>query len=604
VLKPSEIEAVTFEFGAFRLDEPGRVLRLAEREVPLQPRVFDLLAYLIRNRERVVSKDELLDTLWPDVTVTENSLQRAVSTLRTVLREGAMESALRNFPGKGYRFCIDAESAAAPPAASMVDAAPRGLEDAARAISEQRWRDAVALYERNAERLKGEDLAQWALALQCLGRHPDAVPVLVRAVTTNVDEENIDVAAECAVALSSLHFERNEAAVAKGWLARARDLTSETADSRALGRVLWIESRFAATEGDMRRALELAEAAYNFGLRRGDAGAEALGLMYRGFYRLSLGDTRGGLADQDHASAFALSRKLDPVTGGTLYCNILWSCRTFGDWARANQWTLGYQRFCTDGGMEVSGPCHLHRAEVLGIRGSLNDALAHVDNALARLSDEAPWSVGDAHRVLGDIHAAIGNTDLAREAYERCYALGWDPEPGYATLLLELGQGETAYAGLERSLIGQSWWTLQRQGILIAHLALVAAHTGRAEKAQALIGDLAGQGERWPMPSIRALTNEASASLARHRGEASTALRHLQLARQLWTSIDSRLNAARLRVQIATVQVELGDHNGAAVELRAALAASEQLESRKLAAQCRQLQGKLPSLPSMARENT
>jgi tetratricopeptide (TPR) repeat protein len=195
----------------------------------------------------------------------------------------------------------------------------------------------------------------------------------------------------------------------------------------------------------MQQALDLAEAAYEFGLRRGHADAEALGLMYRGFYRLSLGDTRGGLADQDHASTFALSETLDPVTGGTLYCNILWSCRTFGDWARANQWTLGYQRFCTDSGMEFSGPCQLHRAEVLGIRGSLNDALAHVNEALADLSDEAPWSVGDAHRVLGDIHSAIGNTDLAIEAYKKSYALGWDPEPGYAMLMLELGQAETAY---------------------------------------------------------------------------------------------------------------------------------------------------------------
>jgi hypothetical protein len=240
--------------------------------------------------------------------------------------------------------------------------------------------------------------------------------------------------------------------------------------------------------------------------------------------------------------------------------------------------------------MEFSGPCQLHRAEVLGVRGSLNDALAHVQDALIRLSDEAPWSVGDAHRVLGDIHSAIGNTDPAREAYEKSYALGWDPEPGYAMLLLELGQGDAAYAGLERSLIGQSWWTLQRQGILLAHLALVAACTGRAERAQALIEDLAGQNERWPMPSIRALTNEASAVLARRRGETNEALRHLQLARQLWTSVDSRLNAARLRLEIANVQLDLGDRSGAAVEIRAAFVASEELESKKLMSQCRQSQ--------------
>src|SRR4029450_4367661 len=110
----------------------------------------------------------------------------------------------------------------------------------------------------------------------------------------------------------------------------------------------------------------------------------------------------------------------------------------------------------------------------------------------SRLSDAAHWDVGDAHRVLGDIHAAIGNTNAAHSAYEKCYALGWSSEPGNAMLLLELGQPGAAYASLERSLIGQSWWTLQRQGILLAHMAYVAASAGRHDKAQALIDDLTG----------------------------------------------------------------------------------------------------------------
>ncbi len=95
---------MTFAFGPFHLDEAGRVLRLADREIALQPRVFNLLVHLVRNRERVVSKEELFDTLWPEVTVTEASLQRAISILRTALKEGGMENAIRSFPRVGYRF--------------------------------------------------------------------------------------------------------------------------------------------------------------------------------------------------------------------------------------------------------------------------------------------------------------------------------------------------------------------------------------------------------------------------------------------------------------------------------------------------------------------
>src|SRR5678815_5186097 len=57
--------ATTFRFGPCELDEARRSLSAHGRELKLQPRVFDLLCYLVRHRERVVSKDELLDKLWP-----------------------------------------------------------------------------------------------------------------------------------------------------------------------------------------------------------------------------------------------------------------------------------------------------------------------------------------------------------------------------------------------------------------------------------------------------------------------------------------------------------------------------------------------------------
>jgi DNA-binding winged helix-turn-helix (wHTH) protein len=571
------------------------VLRLAGREIPLQPRVFDLLVYLVRNRARVVSKDELLDTLWPGVTVTEGSLQRAASMLRAVLREGGMEEAIRSFPRIGYRFYIDPDTSETEPAQSPSEDGPDSLPAARRAVGEQRWEEAAVLYAAadGAATLEGADLDSWARAWQCLGRPAEAAPIFVRAVTAHSQAGNADAAAASAVALSAIHLERGEIALAKGWLARAQDLVAERPQALTTGHVLWMQSRLAAADGDPHLALSLAEQAYEAGQRLGILEAEALGLMYRGFFKLSLGDTRSGLADQDHAAALALSSKVDPIAGGVLYCNILWACRTFGDWARANQWTLGYRQFCSASRMDFSGACQLHRAEVLGVQGSLRDALALLTDALGRLSYDTPWAVGDAYRVLGDVHAAIGEEEAALTAYDKAYALGWDPEPGHAMLLLERGEAEAAYVSLERSLIGQSWWTLQRQGMLLAHLALVAAHAEHLERAEALIGDLAGQAERWPMPSIRALTNEASAVLAQKRGNREEALARLYLARQLWTSIDSRLHAARLRLQIAALQLDLGDARGATTELRAACMAVEELGSDKLRRACEALQRRL-----------
>ncbi|MBR0756219.1 winged helix-turn-helix domain-containing protein [Bradyrhizobium jicamae] len=585
---------MTLRFGLFELDEASRALTCARKEISLQPRVFDLLVYLAKHRDRVVTKDELLDAIWPHVTVTDNSLQRAVSILRTVLRKGGIDNAVRNVPGTGYRFCIDAardQQARAPEATETealdVRAQARG------AATAQAWDEAATLFEQ-AETigpLDGEDLHQWALALQCTGKSDAAIPLLVRAVSAHTKAAKVPLAVIDAVTLSGLHFERGQAAIAKGWLARAEDWASEIENPATTALILWMKSKVAAFDGEPELALSLADDAYG-AVRHGDAvNIEALSLVYRGFYRLCLGDTRAGLADQDHAATLALSSSdLDPILGGILYCNILWAARMFGDWARADQWTRGYQTFCSESGMELTGSCQLHRAEVLGVRGSLGEALARIQDSLARLSGEAPWSIGDANRVLGDIQSAIGNDDAALEAYDKAYSLGWCPEPGRAMLLLKRGEAEAAYASLERSLIGKTWWTLQRRGILFANLALVAAHTGRHAQALELIDELAGSPDRWPMPSIRALTNEAQSVLARAGGDGEAALRHLHLARQLWSSIEGKVQVARLRLQIAKLQLEREDVRGAAAEIHAAQLLAGELGSDTLRAECTALQ--------------
>jgi hypothetical protein len=81
--------------------------------------------------------------------------------------------------------------------------------------------------------------------------------------------------------------------------------------------------------------------------------------------------------------------------------------------------------------------------------------------------------------------------------------------------------------------------------------------------------------------------------LAQERGDSHEALSRLHLARQLWTSIESRLNATRLRLLIAALQLELKDLRGAATEVRAASTAAEELGSEKLLQKCRALQRRL-----------
>lgn len=96
-------------------------MRAGGKSIALQPRVFDLLVYLVNNSDRVVPKDELLDVVWSDVVVAEGSLQRAVSLLRSTLEKLGAPDVIRTYARKGYRFCADgsapAKSAAWDPAA-------------------------------------------------------------------------------------------------------------------------------------------------------------------------------------------------------------------------------------------------------------------------------------------------------------------------------------------------------------------------------------------------------------------------------------------------------------------------------------------------------
>jgi pimeloyl-ACP methyl ester carboxylesterase len=94
---------MTIAFDEFELDSAKRELRVEGRVRVLQPRVFDLLLYLVENHERVVPKSELLDTLWPDSIVTESSIQRAVSLARSALGERGA-ALIQTFPRQGYRF--------------------------------------------------------------------------------------------------------------------------------------------------------------------------------------------------------------------------------------------------------------------------------------------------------------------------------------------------------------------------------------------------------------------------------------------------------------------------------------------------------------------
>src|SRR3982751_1443153 len=97
-----------YKFGDYSLDAAARVLRRLDEPVPLTPRVFTTLLYLVRHHGRVLGKDELMREIWPDAVVEENNLNQNVSTLRRVFGESRGENRyIVTVPGHGYRFAAD-----------------------------------------------------------------------------------------------------------------------------------------------------------------------------------------------------------------------------------------------------------------------------------------------------------------------------------------------------------------------------------------------------------------------------------------------------------------------------------------------------------------
>ena len=100
-----------YRFGNVLIDKDQRVVVVGGQEVEVQPRVFDLLVYLIRKRDRAVSKQELQDQIWPGMFMSETVLSHTVMKARKAVGDDAQnQSVIKTLHGHGYRFIAQLEA--------------------------------------------------------------------------------------------------------------------------------------------------------------------------------------------------------------------------------------------------------------------------------------------------------------------------------------------------------------------------------------------------------------------------------------------------------------------------------------------------------------
>jgi TolB-like protein/Tfp pilus assembly protein PilF len=124
-----------FSFDEFVLDTARRELRGATGPVPVEPQVFDLLTYLIRNRHRVVSKDDILLAVWNGRMVSESALTTRINAARSAIGDsGVAQRLIKTLPRKGLRFVGTVREEAEP----MAEIAPMPSGQAAPATPPDR----------------------------------------------------------------------------------------------------------------------------------------------------------------------------------------------------------------------------------------------------------------------------------------------------------------------------------------------------------------------------------------------------------------------------------------------------------------------------------
>ena len=94
-----------YSFDEYELDLQRYELRYAGKRVKLEPQVFNVLVYLIQQHDRVVTKEELLEQLWPGRFVSEASLtSRLMAARRAIGDSGQAQQIIKTLHGRGYRF--------------------------------------------------------------------------------------------------------------------------------------------------------------------------------------------------------------------------------------------------------------------------------------------------------------------------------------------------------------------------------------------------------------------------------------------------------------------------------------------------------------------
>ena len=421
-----------------------------------------------------------------------------------------------------------------------------------------------------------DDLDLLARAAYAAGEFEAAVGAWERCYALHAAAgRQLDAAGVAATIAMYLMMDTGLMAPVRGWVARSERLLEGHGETpvHAMLAMLCTYERFLC--GDLAAASEWAARAIDLGVRYDVPAAAALGRVARARLHIFDGRIDEGLRLLDEAAVATVSGELDALATGMVYCELICAMQGLAQFDRAEQWTVAMDRWrrgTAYGG--INGRCRVHRAEILRLRGSCDEA---EEEALHACRELRPWmrrEYGWPLTELGTIRFRRGDLAGAEEAFLEAHGNGWDPQPGLALVRLARGDAETAAAMLAGALDHPlpipskerpPNEALRRAPLLDADV-VVALAIGDTDRADAAARELADIATTFQSTALTAAAALAAGRVAVARGDGDGALASCTSAVDGWCTIGAPYETALARLVLAEAHRLRGADELAALE--------------------------------------
>jgi DNA-binding CsgD family transcriptional regulator len=280
----------------------------------------------------------------------------------------------------------------------------------------------------------------------------------------------------------------------------------------------------------------------------------------------------------DEAMVLVLGGEVLPDWAGNVYCHLMSACHELADLRRARFWVEATARWLATlpAAVVFTGICRVHRSQVLQATGDWPGAEREAARVCAELIDIAGAAAAEGYYQLGELARLRGALSAAQQAYRRAHHLGRDPQPGLALLRAAQGRPDLGAASLQAALLVVTANPLARARLRVAQ-AEIALSVGDRTTAADAVEELERVAESHDSSGFTAAARHWRGALLLARGLPTEAVPCLHDACAVWRDLHAPYDCARARVVLADAYRQIGDEDGAELELSAAAEVFERL---------------------------